>query len=78
VHGARHPCQCGPLHPSGFANICVCVLVMKNEKAFHNAQFDDDNIDFDALEADLGGDIDDNDNADTNDNDEDAAAPSVT
>jgi hypothetical protein len=48
------------------------VLVMKIKKAFRDAQLDDDNIDFDALEADLGGDIDDNDNADANDNNEDA------
>jgi hypothetical protein len=52
------------------------ILVKKIKKAFRNAQLDDDNIDFDALEADLGGD-DDNDNADdanneADDNDEDA------
>lgn len=63
---------------AGHFNQVVClptsahVLVMKIKKAFHNAQLDDDNIDFDALEADLRGDIDDNDNADTNDNNEDA------
>jgi hypothetical protein len=54
----------------------ACILVKKIKKAFHNAQLDDDNIDFNALEADLGGD-DDNDNADdanneADDNDEDA------
>ena len=53
------------------------ILVKKIKKAFHDAQLDDDNIDFDALEADLGGDDDDNDNADdanneADDNDEDA------
>ena len=55
----------------------VRILVKKIKKAFHDAQLDDDNIDFDALEADLGGDDDDNDNADdanneADDNDEDA------
>jgi len=54
----------------------ACILVKKIKKAFRNAQLDNDNIDFDALEADLGGD-DDNDNADdanneADDNDEDA------
>ena len=54
----------------------VCILVKRIKKAFHDAQLDNDNIDFDALEADLGGD-DDNDNADdanneADDNDEDA------
>src|SRR5271168_1351635 len=48
------------------------VLVTKIKKAFCDAQLDDDNIDFYALEADLGGDIDDNDNADANENNEDA------
>ena len=46
------------------------VLVTKIKKAFRDAQLDDDNIDFDALEADLGGDNDDNDNADANDNED--------
>ena len=53
------------------------ILVKKIKKAFHNAQLDNDNIAFDALEADLGGDDDDNNNADdanneADDNDEDA------
>jgi hypothetical protein len=50
----------------------VCVLVMKIKKAFCDAQLDDDNIDFDALEADPGVDIDDTNNADANDKNEDA------
>jgi hypothetical protein len=37
----------------------ACTLVKKIRKAFHDAQLDDDNIDFDALEADLGGDNND-------------------
>jgi hypothetical protein len=50
---------------------------MKIKKAFRDAQLNDDNIDFDALEADLGGNSNDNDNADNanddaNDNNEDA------
>ena len=40
------------------------ILVKKIKKAFRNAQLDDNNIDFNVLEADLGGDDDDNDNAD--------------
>ena len=46
------------------------ILVKKIKKAFHDAQLDDDNIDFNALEADLGDD-DDDDNAD--DADDEAA-----
>ena len=37
------------------------ILVKKIKKAFHDAELDDDNIDFDALEADLGGDNNDAD-----------------
>ena len=48
------------------------ILVKKIKKAFCDAQLNDDNIDFNALEADLGGDDDDdNDNAD--DADDEAA-----
>ena len=47
------------------------ILIKKIKKAFHNAELDDDNIDFDALEADLGG---DNNNADDDDNDDNAAS----
>jgi hypothetical protein len=47
------------------------ILVKKIKKAFRNAQLDDNNIDFNALEADLGGDDNDNDNAD--DADDEAA-----
>jgi len=55
----------------------ACALVMKIKKAFCDAHLDDDNIDFNALEADLGGDSDDNNNADNahdeaDDNNEDA------
>ena len=54
----------------------ACILVKKIKKAFHDAQLDNDNIDFDALEADLGGDDDHNNADDANnkadDNDEDA------
>ena len=42
------------------------ILVKKIKKAFHDAELDDNNIDFDALEADLGG-----DNNDANDDDDD-------
>ena len=48
----------------------VHILVKKIKKAFHDTQLNDDNIDFNALEADLGGD-DDNDDAD--DADDEAA-----
>jgi hypothetical protein len=54
-------------------------LVKKIRKAFRDAQLDDDNIDFDALEADLGGDDnneqeeDDTNNADDEADDEAAA-----
>jgi len=48
-------------------------LVKKIRKAFRDAQLDDDNIDFDALEADLGGDDDDEqDEDDTNNADNEA------
>src|ERR1700735_5407401 len=56
----------------------ACILVKKIKKAFHDAQLDDDNIDFDALEADLGGDDDDNDEADDNDEDADDEAADFT
>ena len=46
------------------------VLVTKIKKAFHDAQLDDDNINFEALEADLKGNIDDNNNADANNNED--------
>ena len=46
------------------------ILVKKIKKAFHDAKLDDDNIDFDALKADLGG---DNNDADDDDNDDNAA-----
>ena len=42
----------------------VHILVKKIKKAFRDAQLNDNNIDFNALEADLGGDDNDNDNAD--------------
>ena len=44
------------------------ILVKKIKKAFHDAKLDDDNIDFDALEADLGGDNNDTDDDDDDDN----------
>ena len=47
------------------------ILVKKIKKAFHDAELDDDNINFDALEADLGG---DNNDADDDDNDNNAAS----
>jgi hypothetical protein len=47
------------------------ILVKKIKKAFHDAELDDDNIDFDALEADLGG---DNNDADDDDDDDNAAS----
>ena len=51
----------------------ACTLVKKIRKAFHDAQLDDDNIDFDALEADLGGDDnDEQDEDDTNNADNEA------
>lgn len=54
------------------------ILVKKIRKAFHNAQLEDNQIDFDALEADLGGDNnndnehneDDTNNADDDEDDE--------
>ena len=46
------------------------ILIKKIKKAFHDAELDDDNIDFDALEADLGG---DNNDANDDDNDDNAA-----
>ena len=48
----------------------ACVLVTKIKKAFCDAQLDDDNINFEALEADLKGNIDDNNNADANNNED--------
>ena len=47
------------------------ILIKKIKKAFHDVKLDDNNIDFDALEADLGG---DNNNADDDDNDDNAAS----
>ena len=47
------------------------ILVKKIKKAFCDAQLNDDNIDFNAPEADIRGDDDDNDNA--NDADDEAA-----
>ena len=47
------------------------ILIKKIKKAFHDAKLDDDNIDFDALEADLGG---DNNDADDDDDDDNAAS----
>jgi hypothetical protein len=47
------------------------ILVKKIKKAFHDAELDDDNIDFNALEADLGG---DNNDADDDDDDDNAAS----
>ena len=48
-------------------------LVKKIRKAFRNAQLDDDNIDFDALEADLGGNDDDEQDEDDTNNANDKA-----
>ncbi len=43
-------------------------LVKKIKKALHNAKLDDNNIDFGALEANLGCDDNDKDNDEDNDN----------
>lgn len=48
-------------------------LVKKIRKAFRDAQLDDDNIDFDALEADLGGDDDNEQEEDDTNNADDEA-----
>src|SRR6266436_1960134 len=57
-------------------------LVKKIRKVFRNAQLDDDNIDFDALEADLGGDDDneqdEDDTNNANDEADDEAAADFT
>jgi len=48
-------------------------LVKKIRKAFREAQLDDDNIDFDALEADLRGDDDNEQDEDGTNNADDEA-----
>ena len=47
------------------------ILVKKIKKAFYDAELDDNNIDFNALEANLGG---DNNDANDDDNDNHAAS----
>ena len=51
----------------------ACILVKKIRKAFCDAQLDDDNIDFDALEADLRGNNDDEQDEDDTNNANDEA-----
>ena len=48
-------------------------LVKKIRKAFRDAQLDDDNIDFDALEVDLGGNDEDEQDEQDEDNADDEA-----
>ena len=52
------------------------ILAKKIKKAFHDASLDEDNIDIDTLEDDLGGDGDDEDGDDDDDDDNDSDAAS--